>query len=345
MVMWHEVLLMTPHQLRTLRAVVETGSVSAAAESLVVSQSAVSSSLAGLQKELGVRLFERHGRGVRLTEAGAIYAGYAQRILGLIDEALIAARDGNRPERGHVRLGAVPTAAEQVIPAYLALFRQRYPEAQVSLHVGSRDDVFRRLVSHEVDLAVAGRPPAGSPLVSRALADNELVLVAAPGLLPGQVGTADLAALGRATWLLREPGSGTRDTMLGYLAERELNPPQLTLGANGAVIAGAVAGLGVTLVARSAIAVQVTRKQLTVIGAPGTPMVRPWHLVTRGDIPAPTRMFLDHVLEVPAAEGVAGFLAEDVSAAPDDPASGASAQPSSFQPRVGSPGPAPPARA
>lgn len=297
---------MTPHQLRTFLAVVDTGSVGAAAELLVVSQSAVSSSLAGLQRELGVRLIERYGRGVRLTEAGVIYAGYSQRILGLIDEALISARDGNRPERGHVRLGAVPTAAEQVLPAYLATFRRRNPDAQVSLHVGSRDDVFRRLVSHEVDLVVAGRPPAGSPLVSRALAGNELVLVAAPELLPTAPQPGDLAA---ATWLLREPGSGTRDTMLGYLAEHELAPPQLTLGANGAVIAGAVAGLGITLVSRSATALEVTRGQLVIVRAAGTPMVRPWHLVTREDVPAPTGIFLGHVLRPPSAEGTARFVA------------------------------------
>jgi DNA-binding transcriptional LysR family regulator len=293
---------MTPHQLRTFLAVADAGSVSDAADHLVVGQSAVSASMAGLQRELGVRLVERHGRGVRLTEAGGSYAGYARRILGLLDEALIVARDGHRPERGHVRLAAVPTAAEQVVPAYLATFRDRFPDAHVGLDVGSRDDVFRRLVAHEVDLAVAGRPPASSSLVSRAVADNDLVLVAAPRLFPGggagSAGSARSAGLGRLAgmpWLLREPGSGTRETMLGYLAERELAPPQLTLGANGAVIAGAVAGLGVTLVSRSAVVREVEAGQLTVVRAPGTPLRRPWHVVTRAEVPAPARLFLAHL--------------------------------------------------
>ncbi len=129
--------------------------------------------------------------------------------------------------------------------------------------------------------------------MSRALAANELVLVAAPGLLAGD----DLVALAAATWLLREPGSGTRDTMLGYLADRELAPPQLTLGANGAVIAGAVAGLGVTLASAEATAREVEQGVLEVVQAPGMPMSRPWHLVTRADVPAPTRLFLGHVLD------------------------------------------------
>lgn len=317
---------MTPHQLRTLLAVADTGSVSAAASLLVVTQSAVSASMAALQRELGVRLLARHGRGVRLTDAGRVYATYSRRILGLIDEALISARDANRPERGQVRLSAVPTAAEQVVPAYLATFTRRYPDAQVSVHVGAREDVFRRLISHEVDLIVAGRPPAGSQLVSRAVADNELVLVAAPGLVAAGAEVVGLAALGAATWLLREPGSGTRDTMLGYLAEHELSPPQLTLGANGAVIAGAMAGLGITLVARSAAARQVALGRLAIVRASGTPMPRPWHLVTRPDLPAPSRLFLNHVLDQPAAEGLARFIGPTVpegaarASAPSEPA-------------------------
>lgn len=294
---------MTPHQLRTFLSVAEAGSVSDAADRLVVSQSAVSASLAGLQRELGVRLLERHGRGIRLTDEGEVYAGYARRILGLLDEALIAARDGTRPEHGHVRLGAVPTAGEQVIPGYLATFRRRYPAAQVSLEVAARDEVFARLVAHEVDLAVAGRPPASSALVSRAVADNDLVLVAAPGLVPtGRRRRVDPAGLAAVPWLLREPGSGTRETMLGYLGERELAPPQLTLGANGAVIAGAVAGLGVTLVSRAAVDREVAAGQLEVLPASSTPITRPWHVVTRTDVPAPARLFLTHLLDHGAPE-------------------------------------------
>ncbi|PZS36354.1 MAG: LysR family transcriptional regulator [Pseudonocardiales bacterium] len=288
---------MTPHQLRTFLAVADAGSVSDAAEQLVVTQSAVSASMAGLQRELGVRLVERHGRGVRLTEEGVVYAGYARRVLGLLDEALIAARDGQRPERGHVRLAAVPTAAEQVVPAYLATFRDRFPEAYVGLDVGSRDEVFHRLVAHEVDLAVAGRPPPSSALVSQAIAPNELVLVATPDLVLGvRSGAASLARLATMPWLLREPGSGTRETMLGYLAEHELAPPRLTLGANGAVIAGAAAGLGVTLVSRSAVSRELAAGELVVVRAPGTPLRRPWHVVTRAEVPAPARLFLSHLV-------------------------------------------------
>ena len=78
---------MTLNQLRTFLAVAEAGSVRAAAEDLVVTQAAVSASLAALQKSLGVALLEPDGRGLRLTAAGRAYAGYVRRVLGLLDEA------------------------------------------------------------------------------------------------------------------------------------------------------------------------------------------------------------------------------------------------------------------
>ncbi|MDP9240955.1 MAG: LysR substrate-binding domain-containing protein, partial [Actinomycetota bacterium] len=73
-------------------------------------------------------------------------------------------------------------------------------------------------------------------------------------------------------------------------------PAQLTLGANGAVIAGAAAGLGVTLVSRSAVSRELAAGELTVVRAPGTPMRRPWHVVTRAEVPAPARLFLAHLV-------------------------------------------------
>lgn len=286
---------MTPHQLRTFLAVADTESVGEAAARLVVTQSAVSASLAALQRELGVALLERSGRGVRLSAEGQVYAGYARRVLGLLAEAELAARGGADPGRGHVRLAVVPTAAEQVLPAYLAAFRRRHPAARLTIEVAPRDRAFAALDAHEVDLALAGRPPVSSRLVSRATAANELVLVASPELV-GARGRVPPAVLGSRTWLLREPDSGTRETLLGYLAEHELAPPTLALGANGAVIAGAVAGLGLTLVARAAVRRELAAGQLRVVPADGLPLSRPWHAVSRPELPAPTALFVAELL-------------------------------------------------
>jgi DNA-binding transcriptional LysR family regulator len=102
---------------------------------------------------------------------------------------------------------------------------------------------------------------------------------------------------GRTRWLLREAGSGTRATCEALLAGWEVDPPRLTLGSNGAVVAGAAAGLGATLVSGDAVARLLAEGGLVVVKAPGTPLRRPWHAVTAGLEQASTTLLIDHLLQ------------------------------------------------
>jgi len=280
----------TEGRLRTFVALADTGSVRAAAERLYVTESAVSAAVAALSRELGVAVIERHGRGVRLTPAGEVYAGYARRVLGLLEEGRAAARGEADPGRGSLRLAAVTTAADQILPALLAGFRRRWPEVELTLEVGPSRQVWRRLADHEADLVLGGRPPAGTPATVLAIRPNELVVVTAPGV------EFDLRT---TPWVMREPGSGTRAAAEAYLAERDVDPPQLVLGSNGAVIAGAAAGLGAALVSRDAVRAELADGRLVVIDAPGTPLHRPWHAVAGATPTATTRLFVEHLLQAP----------------------------------------------
>ena len=173
---------MTLNQLRTFLAVAETGSVRAAADELVVTQAAVSASLAALQKSLGLALAEPDGRGLKLTAAGQAYARYVRQILGLLDEAGLAAAAAADPDRGELRIAAVTTAAEQVAPAILGGFRRLFPQTGVRLEVGNRDRVHALLDRHQVDLILGGRPEPGWDVAVHAVRPHELVVVAAPDL-------------------------------------------------------------------------------------------------------------------------------------------------------------------
>ena len=287
---------MTLGQLRSLLEVAATGSVRAAAERLFVTQPAVSSQIAALQKELGVLLVTRDGRGLRLTTAGEVLAGYARRLLGLLEEAAVATTGAAVPERGRVRLAAVTTAGEQLLPRLIAGFRERHPAAEISLEVANRPRVFSLLEHHEADLVIGGRPPDPSPLRSLAERPNSLVLVARPGMLPRSPAPEELA---RQTWLLREPGSGTRATTEEYLAATGLHPPTLTLGSNGAIREALAIGLGVTLLSLDAIGEELARGSLVEVRAPGMPLRRAWHLIARGDEPlaATAQLFVEHLLD------------------------------------------------
>jgi LysR family transcriptional regulator, low CO2-responsive transcriptional regulator len=289
----------TPSQLRTFLAVAETGSVRAAAESLVVSQPAVSAVLASLRRELGVALVEREGRGLRLTKSGVVLAGYAQRLLGLLEEAASASRAEADPEVGTLRLAAVTTAGERVVPAILAGFRKDFPRVDIGLEVGNRTRIWELLAGHRVDLAVGGRPTAGSGLVTLAERPHELVVVSAPDETSSAAGprTVTPAELGRRTWLLRESGSGTRATADELLAELGLTPAILTVGSNGAIAESVRVGLGIALLSRDAVAGQLEDGSLVELRAGPLPLRRLWCVVGRGGevLPATAALFLSQV--------------------------------------------------
>ncbi|HEV2767196.1 MAG TPA: LysR family transcriptional regulator [Acidimicrobiales bacterium] len=273
---------MTLAQLRAFVEVAATGSVRDAAAHLVVSQPAVSAAVAALQRDLGVMLLTRDGRGIELTPAGHVFAGYARQVLGLLDQGRAAAAGRVHPERGRVRLAAVTTAGEHVLPPFLAAFRTRYPEAEVVLEVGNRVRVWELLDYREVDLVIGGRAPADKRFVTHATRPNPLVVVAAwrrPHVdeqAPREVAVEDMAG---EVWLLREPGSGTRSTAEELFEELGISPPTLTLGSNGAIRESVRAGLGVTLISRDAVARDLASGGLEEWLWPGPSVSRAWHLV------------------------------------------------------------------
>lgn len=294
---------MTPTQLRTFVEVAATGSVRQAAERLFVSPPAVSAALAALQKELGVPLVQKHGRGLVVTGPGEVFARYARQVLGLLDEAVTAVTGEGDAERGRVRLAAVTTAGEHVVPAFLASFRSRYEHAEVTLEVGNRARVWDLLDNHEVDIAIGGRPPAGGRFRTLATRPNVLVVVAAPAATGGRrarrrsprpVSTDEL---GRSVWLLREPGSGTRSTVIELLEELNIFPPRLTLGSNGAIRESVKVGLGITLISRDAVARELDDGDLEEWAIAGGRRPRSWNVVARmaEDLPPTARLFLDHL--------------------------------------------------
>jgi DNA-binding transcriptional LysR family regulator len=289
--------MVTLTQLHTFLAVAETGSVRAAAERLVVTESAVSSCVSALQKDLELALVAKNGRGLRLTDAGSVYAGYVRGVLGLLDEGRSAA--AGEAGGGVLRVAAVTTAGEQLLPGLLASFRGRYPRIGIHLEVGNRERALRLAADHQVDLVLGGRPPRGPGwprMVAHAVRPNELVVVG-PSSCSGSA-----AFLAGQTWLLREPGSGTRATTEAYLEELQIAPGTLTVGSNVAVCESVAAGLGVTLISRDAVARDIARGVLAELPAPGTPLRRDWCLVSRsgeGQLPAPSRLFVRHVRQAP----------------------------------------------
>jgi LysR family transcriptional regulator, low CO2-responsive transcriptional regulator len=266
-------------QLTAFLAVVRCGSVTGAAEELVVTQPSVSAAVAALEREVGVKLIERAGRGVRPTPAGEEYARYATHAIGLLGEGAevagrVAEQDGLR-----LRVSAVLTAGEHLLPPLLRGFREHRPELDISLHVANRGEVFRRLAAHDVDVAVAGRAPEDGDFEAVAFADNDFVLVTAPGDPLAKRSSVEPEELAATPWLVREPGSGTRRLVESYLAAQRIDPPLLTLGSNGAITNAARVGLGIAMQSRVSVQLELDLGRLATLAPRGGLPRRSWYVV------------------------------------------------------------------
>ena len=269
----------TVTQLTAFLAVVRGGSVTAAAEELVVTQPSVSAAVASLGRELGCELFERAGRSVRLTEAGAAFAPYAEDLIGLLEQGRQAAREVAGIAARRLRIAAVTTAAESFVPTMMRSFSDQHPDIELTLDVGNRQEVLERVLQHSADVAISGRPPPGERLVAQPLTDNAIVCITAPDDPLAASVPVFIGALQERTWLLREQGSGTRALNLQFLADRGVRPETLTLGSNGAIKQAARAGLGVSLMSRAAAEVELTAGLLSELRLADPPPSRPWFVL------------------------------------------------------------------
>jgi LysR family transcriptional regulator, low CO2-responsive transcriptional regulator len=288
--------------------VVRRGSVTAAAEELVVTQPSISAAVAALQRELGVELTERVGRTVRPTAAGDAYALYAADVLGLLDRGRRAAHEAAAHGRRTLRVSAVTTAGEHIVTPLLRAFRERHPDLEISLHVGNRAAVFRRLTDHEVDVAITGRVPEDGRLQGTPFADNDFVLITAPGDPLAKRRLVAVEEVAARPWLLREAGSGTRALSEEYLAEHGLDPQILTLGSNGAIKQAVRLGLGVSLQSRFAVELDLELGRLAAIRPRGGLPKRAWYVARSavGPVRDEVAAFVEFVASPAARHALAG---------------------------------------
>ena len=143
------------NDLQAFRAVVETGSFRKAAESVSISQPALSRRIDKLEEALGVRLFERTTRRVALTTVGRVFAQSAEQLLDDLDAALLGIRDVSSSRLGHVTIACVPSVAYYFLPAIIARYHQRFPRIRVKLLDASANEVLGAVISGEADFGVS----------------------------------------------------------------------------------------------------------------------------------------------------------------------------------------------
>jgi len=241
---------MTLEQLRIFLAIARREHVSQAARDLRLTQSAVSGALQALETRHKVRLFDRIGRGVRLNAAGRAFMAEAEAVLGRAKAAETALEDLSEMRRGRLAVRATPTIANYWLPRRLAAFRAAHPGVELAVEIGETASVVRATADGEAELGFAGVAAAESFLSSTAVGRDQLILVAPAGHLWARQSPLAGPDLLAETWIMRETGSGTRETLQEGLRAAGVSPEalsvSLTLPSNEAVLSAVEAGGGVS---------------------------------------------------------------------------------------------------
>jgi len=304
-------------QLRSFLAVMRGGSVTAAADELVVTQPSVSAAVAALSRELGTPVTEREGRGIRPTAAGNAFAPFAADVIGLLEEGRRAAREAAHLADRRLRLAAVTTAAESFVPPLMRAFAQSNDSIGMTLAVGNREQVLDLVLDHRADVAIGGRPPRDPRVQATPILPNHFVLITSPDDPHAAAGAAvDSSELERRVWLMREPGSGTRVVNEEFLAAAALEPQTLTLGSNGAIKQAARAGLGIAFISRAAVALELDNGLLASLPVRHRPASRRWYAMcsTVGPRRAAVERFMTFAASPTAREALAESSGADHAA-------------------------------
>lgn len=271
-------------QLHSFLKVAEEGSVTRAADALYLTQPAVTQHIRSLENELGVMLFDRTGRGVRLTEAGEAFREYVRRCLAVLDEGRVVVSDLQEGTIGKLIIGAGVTTSIFHLPQWLQDFRDDYPEVDVVVRTGRSREVVQWVMEREIDLGLVTSPVDHPDLEVMGLFDEEIVLVTPPEHpLAQDKNTAQ--KLEAAPLILFPHGSGFRDYLDHTLAEAGVKAQvKMETDSVEAIKSFVMVGLGVSFLPESAVDAEVEAgllKKVTVESLPR--LARRTSIIYRGD--------------------------------------------------------------
>jgi len=270
---------LTIRQLEVLAAVGREGSVTAAAETLHLTQPAVSMQLRQLEGQLELTMFEPVGRRLQITEPGKELVRLATELLARLDDLQQTARSLRGVGHGRVRLGVVSTA-KYFAPRLLAQFLKLHARLEFKLTIHNRAEIIDQLQSYSIDLGIMGQPPEGLQLEGTAFAPNPLVSIGAPshplslrrGLRP-----QDLSG---QPFIVREPGSGTRNAMDRFFADHDVKVRQVMEADSNETIKQAVmAGIGLGFVSLHTVRPELAAGRIAALDVLGLPLRRQWYVV------------------------------------------------------------------
>jgi len=249
---------MADRRLQVFHTVARLLSFTKAAETLHMTQPAVTFQVRQLEEYFNTRLFDRTHNRISLTEAGERVFGYADQIFDLYADMENSVREMTGDIRGALTIGASTTIAEYMLPALLGDFAARYPEVTIHLRVSNSDGIVSMVESNAIDLGVVEAPVANKNLVVEVCRQDQLVAIVPPSHDLAQRDSVDFSELLKYPFICREEGSGTREVINDYMNQHldgcgnGLNI-SMELGSPEAVKGAVEAGMGVSVVSRATV--------------------------------------------------------------------------------------------
>jgi DNA-binding transcriptional LysR family regulator len=270
---------LTLRQLQCFAAVARNRSFTRAADELHLTQPAVSMQVRQLEQQTGVTVTEQLGKQIHLTEAGEEVYRYARSILQQVAEMDDVLTRLKGLAGGKLKIAAI-SSANYFAPRLLGVFLQRFPKVDVSINVTNQTAVLRQVGENEVDMAIMGQPPRDSNLDAIPFMENPLVIVAPAGHRLAARRSIPLEELEKETFLIREPGSGTRGAMQRFFREHKLRlNTGMEMGSLSAIKQSVQADLGLGLVPRGAIEAELQLGTLVELKLRELPIRRHWYVV------------------------------------------------------------------
>jgi DNA-binding transcriptional LysR family regulator len=251
----------------------------------------------------GLPLLEPAGRGIQLTDAGRELAQYVEEVLERLEHLDELAARWRGVRGGRIRLGVVSTA-KYFVPKLLAQFLKSHPGVDFRLTIHNREEILAQLRANTVDFVIMGRPPQELERVATPFAPNLLGIVAAPTHPLSRRKRMRLAQLSDESFIVREPGSGTRAAMERFFAAHRVKlRSSMQMASNESIKQAVIAGLGLGFLSLHTVRNELAWGTLALLDVEGLPVRRQWFSVRR------TSRRL-----VPAAEEFAAFLEREAAA-------------------------------
>jgi DNA-binding transcriptional LysR family regulator len=271
----------TLRQLQVFERVARRLSFTRAAEELFLTQPAVSMQIKQFEEAVGLPLFERLGKKIYLTRAGEELYRLSRTISQQLEEAEQLIEELKGVEGGRLVV-AVASTVHYFAIRLLAEFCRRYPKVRISFKVTNRKGLLQQLDDNEADIVLMGQPPEDQDLKAEAFLDNPLVIIAPPGHPLAARPRIPLQALRHETFLMREQGSGTRNSVERFFAEQGLAiTASMEMNTNGAIKQAVEEGLGLGIVSIHTVERELEDGRVVVLKADAFPIMRQWYLVHR----------------------------------------------------------------